>query len=87
VSPKSRATRTERDVVAGCYRCPAAWKGGSAQGSAAHHHDQTDHATWVRVEMVVRYGADAPDLLPVEAPRLGARPSPRRRRRRHFEAR
>ncbi|MGY2732355.1 hypothetical protein ACVWYO_000029 [Sphingomonas sp. UYP23] len=60
----TRVTSTSRDVIAGCFVChgmDAHWHGGSAQGTAARHHDATGHATWCDVAMSVRYGIEAHD--------------------------
>lgn len=54
-----RNTFTARNVEAGCFECRGAtviWSGGNAQGVAARHHDTTQHATWVRIDMLVQYG-------------------------------
>ncbi len=60
----TRVTATSRDVIAGCFVChgtDAHWFGGSAQGTAARHHDATNHPTWCDVAMSVRYGVEPRD--------------------------
>ncbi len=65
----TRATATSRDVIAGCFVChgsDAHWRGGSAQGTAARHHDATGHVTWCDVALSVRYGVKAHDARQID---------------------
>lgn len=81
-----RRTSTSRTVIAGCFVCngsEAMWTHAGAQGTAARHHDKTNHATWSDVILTVRYGEDAVDPRQVDledaiaataAPETGRRP-------------
>lgn len=59
---KPRRYAVARNVTAGCFVCngsDAKWFGGSAQGTAARHHDATGHQTWADVTLSVTYGHEA----------------------------
>ncbi len=76
---KKRPTATTHTGVGKCGTCGASWSGRGAQGSAAHHHDETGHTTTVTVTMVVTYGR------PVAATPAPA-PGQRRQRERKWKA-